>query len=335
MSSSKALGVTGLVVAMLVGGCMARPEARLVETFETGELGSAREFMNGRVSSLKVVATGEKPDRDYVLEWMRTGMVTLADGYSLPGHSAWDRVYAILRTTETNAESTGVLAFLTTEELAKTWKGEPFEQAMAFVCIGSHYAMQGDWGSARAAFQNSEFSLKAIKEGNEEGKVRSTDEIITASEGKEEAAYFGDENLMTVDTDFALGYLLHGLAARQQAIGSGDPGTLLEADENFNKALKLNPNLKDLVARLKDVSSYNTILLVDYGRGPQKIGTGMDNVVASFKPLHDSCASPMLVKAGPQNGSFTHVCDLNVMAVDHRWNNSRTCAPPRAISGPP
>ncbi|MEX2214787.1 MAG: hypothetical protein WD768_11695 [Phycisphaeraceae bacterium] len=315
------LSFLGFIVGLT--GCMAKPDVELTKTFQTGEFGTARAYMVEKTAKLKVLGEKDKPDRNYGLEWMRTGMVTLADGYAPEGFSAWDRVYYMLRKQNLNSNISDVGAFFGTQDMAKIWKGEPFEQSLAYVCVGSHYAMQGSWDNARAAFQNSTFPLKAIK-GKDDAttkKVRSTQDVINASKNVDESKYFGKDNILEVETNFAMGYLLQGLASRQIAIANGDASMLQQAGEAFNKALKLDPGLSALVNRLNDSSSYNTVLLVDYGRGPQKIGTGPDNSIAAFKALKASGSTGVSVVNGSESISFTPICDVNGMAVDHRWNN--------------
>ena len=312
MTRNTHLAVHWLWVALL-GGCVAAPDAGLVVPVYRGEHGVARQHLKSRLGKgggLTPAASVEKPDRNFVLERMRLGLTTIADGYAPELYSAWDEVYQVLRKASLN-KNAAVTAVVINEDL-KIWKGEPFEQALAYHYVGLHYAMQGSWDNARTAYMNSLFPLQAVVKGK-----ASTVDVIEASKGKDESFF---DKPTQEKTDFALGYLLSGIASQQVGLATGDPERHDEARVQFSEAISFNPKIAEVVQRL-DPKAYNTVLVVEYGRGPQKIATGMDNVIASFRPLTPSDGARLVVESDGGSRNYPIVCDVNAMSQDHMWNN--------------
>ncbi len=308
-------GVICLVAAMLLAttGCLATPNAVVTQSFATGQFGRAR------VALLKSLpeqskGTAKKPDRDYVLHRMRLAVLTLADGYPDAAQRYLEEVYEILRTQGINKDKT-VASVVLNEDL-KTWKGEPFEQALAFQYIAIQFAMQGSWDNARAAASNSLFYLRDFGAGKD-GSRLDTQQIVDRAAQAHKQKKGGDDFLETAytpaESNFTLGYLMTGIANQQL-------GRYEEADEQFAKAVTTRPAVAPLVERLK-AGQYNTLLVVDYGRGPQKIATGPDNAIAKFRPHMPSGEQQLAVQVGQQVERFPVVCDVNDMAQDHMWNN--------------
>src|SRR5690348_11694493 len=80
-------------------GCVAQPDYRLVEDVNRGELGRARQYLKDKLGDdlrPEDSASAAHPDRDFVLNRMRLGFVTLGDGYAPSVPTAWDEVFAIL-----------------------------------------------------------------------------------------------------------------------------------------------------------------------------------------------------------------------------------------------
>lgn len=307
----KALIATFLVIGLT--GCVAEPDVRLVDMVYRGEHGVARQYLRDGLAKDGKPAAGssqDKPDRNFALDRMRLGLVTLADGYAPQVHSAWDQVYQILRKASLN-KNAAISNVLLNEDL-KIWKGEPFEQALAYHYVGLHYAMQGSWDNARTAYQNSLFPLQAVVKGK-----ASPVDVIEASEGQD-ASFF--DRPTQEKTDFAMGYLMSGIASQQVGVTTGDPERHDEAREQFAQAVSFNPRVGEIV-QLLDPTSYNTVLVVEYGRGPQKIGTGMDNAIASFRAMTPSDQARLVVETESGSRNYPWVCDVNAMSQDHMWNN--------------
>jgi tetratricopeptide (TPR) repeat protein len=305
--------ILAIVLSTGLAGCVAKPDTLLVDTVYRGRHGVARQYLKdklGKGGGLESGASAKKPDRNYALDRMRLGLTTLADGYAPEIHSAWDQVYQILRKASLN-KNMAVASIVLNEDL-KIWKGEPFEQALAYHYVGLHYAMLGSWDNARTAYVNALFPLKAVIKGR-----HSTVDVLAASRGQDESFF---DRVTDEKTDFALGYLMAGIAAQQMGLATGDGERHDEAARQFQEAAALNPHLRQVIAGF-DPGLYNTVLVVDYGRGPQKIATGPDRAIASFRPVAYSDGRRLVIEADGQSASYPWACDVNTMAQDHMWNN--------------
>jgi hypothetical protein len=193
----------------------------------------------------------------------------------------------------------------------KVWKGEPFEQALAYSYIAAQYASQGSWDNVRAAASGAMFHLRDFGAGPD-GRPLDTQEVVERDNGSDQLPAYRVE-----ESDFALGHLLNGIANQQ--IGRMD-----EAQAHYKQAVTINPQLAVLASDFHG-GAYNTILMVDFGQGPRKIGTGPDNAISAFEPVTPSDDRPLVVSlSGDAPGLAKRVpvvCDVNAMARDHRWNN--------------
>jgi hypothetical protein len=310
-----------LLCLVVLSGCGSKPREAVLNNMYSGDHGVLREELASHVeaqykevSASSIKQTGE---RNFVLDYMRLGLATLADGYAPESGSSWDTVYAALRQQALN-EGNEVPAFLLSEAAATIWKGEPFEQALAFHYAGVHYALQGSWDNARSAWIGSQFQLKALAPD----ATVSPDQIVSA-EGTELAAP------TTIDTDFALGYLMQGIAADALA-RKGDLNRRDESVESFDKAVGINPGLGELVSTLKE-GSYNTVFVVDFGRGPEKYGTGRHNSVPAWRNWLASDSYGLQVAVGPNSRMVPQVADVNNMASRHVWNNLEDMTRAKAV----
>ncbi len=303
----------GPMLLLLFGlsGCVAQPDHYLLDAMANGQYGRARVYMT------RIVATQPRPrdgfgrdlDRAYVLNRMRLALLTLADGYLEAGDRVCGELYDVLRTQGINRDKT-ITSVVLNEDL-KTWKGEPFEQAMAFHYVSVHHAQRGQWDNARAAADNALFHLRDFGE-RRDGRPRSNEDLV--KEALRDDQYL-DHGYVAVETDFALGHLMHGIASSQIDRDR-------EAQDHFNRAVALNGRLRPLVDRFA-AGDYNLVLVVDFGRGPRKIGTGPDNAIATFATCTTSDDRPLRVSIGGREAFESHaaVCDLNALARDHRWNS--------------
>ncbi len=266
----------------------------------------------------------KRSDREYLLDRMRVGILTLADGYPQSAQHIFEEVYDVLRTQGINKDKT--VASVVINEDIKIWKGEPFEQALALAYYAMTQAELGSWDNARAAANNSLFSLRDFGTDDEGNRI-DTYEIaqraveyeraIEAGDSPEEAlkkANYIDNGYVVRDSNFILGYLLAGIANQQL-------GRDKEADDNFLRVLEVDDTLARLVEELRR-NRYNTILVVSYGLGPQKEGYGPDNALARFSPRFASDKGELRIRFGPSMGrAYPVVQDVNTMAADHMWNN--------------
>ena len=283
---------------MLITGCAASPNVTVVSTFKTGQFGKARVALYKELP--KKTTSSAKPDRNYMLARMRLGVMTLADGLPVAAEPFMNEVFEVLSTAGVNKDKT--VASVVINEGVKVWKGEPFEQAITYQYIAATYASQGSWDNARAAGSNALFHLRDFG-----GDNLDTEAVVTRVGDKEL------DNYVSVESDFTLGYLM-GAVANQQL------GRVDQAAEQYAKAVATDPGVGPLVEAFRS-GRYNTVLLVDYGRGPEKIGTGPDNAIARFVARTPSDRRPLVVATQGTTVAWPVACDVNVMAQNHQWNN--------------
>jgi hypothetical protein len=276
-------------------------QAELGVAVRTGQLGRSR-------VALQQNLTQDRADRNYLLDRLSLGVVTLADGYPQAAEGVFSQVYDLLRTQGINEDKT-VESVVLNEDL-RFWKGEPFEQAMAFAYTGLTYAMLGDWGNLRAASDNALFYLRDFGT-DDQGQPYDQTSLIRESADADSPDPL--ETYQPRPSNFTLGYLLNGIANQQLAREA-------EADERFAAAVESNPAVAGLVDALKR-GSYNLLLVVDYGRGPKKIGTGPDNAIARFVPVTPSDNAMLEATVAGRVARWPIVIDLNTIATDLMWNN--------------
>lgn len=331
--------VLGMVMAAaFAGGCASSQLNERVEAaMASGSYGVAR-------VRLQKELTDDPADRDYLLTRMRLLLATLADGQPDAAEQIANQTFQLLRTQGLNADRT--VASVVLNEGVRIWKGEPFEQALAYSYIAIQKAERGEWDNARAAAQSSLFLLKDFSD-NERGQREITTLDLAkraaeadSSSGSGAGDRFLDKGYTPIKTDFALGYLLNGIA--NKALGRAD-----EANDNFNEAVRVNGGLEALATTLRG-DGYNTVFIVDVGRGPAKVAYGPSNAFARFaarspgdqRPLYASlvgdprgAAIPVAeggsAAAAPLRAAGRDVdrvlappaIDVNAMAASHFWNN--------------
>lgn len=311
-------GVWACLCVVWLSGC--GPAVQPVDGWVVdGEYGRARVAVSENM-------TQDRADRMYMLDRMRLGVLTLADGYPDLAAPVFEEVYEVLRTQGINRDKT--VASVVLNEDIKFWKGEPFEQAMAMFYYSIQQAMQGQWDNARAAAGNSLFKLRDFSENPDERidtltiarRALEYERAIARGEDPDQARWqsqdgdYLNSGYAVRDSNFTLGYLMAGLANLQLARHD-------EARDYFALTSQINPAVESLCQTLLD-GPYNTLLVVSYGMGPQKIGYGPDQALAKFTPRYPSDDRPLSVDVnGRLAGTFPIVCDLNTMAADHMWNN--------------
>ncbi len=300
-----------LMVAVCVSalGCTPgyRRDGRVTAMTADGEFGRAR-------VQAEQTATSDPRDRSYMLDRMKIVQMALAEGLPDQAEPVADRIYDFLRTQGVN-EGNGFGAFVFGEQNARVWKGEPFEQAMALAQIAVLDGMNGDWGNVRASAGSALFQIRDVSRivarGGSQGSER--ERLISGLSGVD------DRRLLELTTptpsDFALGYVLKAIATRQ--LVGAFPG---EAEEVARQLALVAPHLGPLIETIQ-TGAYNTVLVVDYGLGPEKFQTGPDGAIASFRPVTRSGSEMLRVSAGGRDGVFPVVADTNQMAMDLRWNN--------------
>ena len=283
-----------LLAAFLpLAACKAEPRNyAAIDAYYSGDFSAARDAL--REDALA-------PDEQTILNNTRLGIASLADDDLDEAESALGRSFELLSTAGLNKDKTVAAVF--DHEGVRIWKGEPFEQALTYHYVALLYALKGDWENVRAAAANALFRLTDFgTDQNSESMAR---------EAAEDDEYL-EHGYTAVDTTFALGFLM-------QALGSDLSGASGE-NEQYDAALKINSDLKPIVDCLR-THDYDTLLMVDCGRGPQKQSYGMDDALVHFVPL-DQSQSQLIVKVADRTlAKANAVCDVNDMARDHRWNN--------------
>ncbi len=300
-----------------LGGCVSpRLDPRAVRSAEIGRFGPV-------AAKLSESLPTDPSDREYLLTRLNVLQMTLAEGVPDAGEETANELFSLLRTQGLNADKT--TASVVFNEGLKVWKGEPFEQAFAYHAIAVQKAMRGEWDNARAAAQSSLFLLKDFSEAV--GKEASPADLAkAAAEADQKQPGAGDTLLNSgyavAQSDFAAGYLMNGVANR--ALGRDD-----EARDNFAAAATVDATLTDL-ARTLQTARYNTVLVVEYGFGPEKRAEGPDGAISVWRPRTTSSNAPLALSvrstgASPSEdqslGQFPVVQDANVMSRNLRWNN--------------
>lgn len=323
-----------LAAGWLLSGCASyKGNAELMSLTMLGSYGEARE-------EAITDAITDPRNRSYLLDRQKILVLSVAEGVPESAEGLADYVYDQLRTQGLNADK-GVATFLVGERGVRIWKGEPFEQAMAYYMLAVLDGMLDDWGNVRASASGSIFQLRdlsqAIAQENADGEeaadqqgptspeeqVRQREAVLAAAEENEKAKKdkgdddSEDDNDLGVDyamtaSDFELGYVMKAIAERHL----GYPDLQQTLDQLTDKAPRLD-HYADAVRN----GDYNTVLVVDYGLAPQKIATGMDGVIAAFEPRTPSDDAQLVVSTQGREAMFPIVTDVNRLATDLKWNN--------------
>lgn len=259
------------------------------------------EFGRARFELDKQADDGD--DLDRLLRWEKAAVAALLDGLPDAAAPRLDRIYDRLRTQGVN-EGRNASSIFVSEAGVRSWKGEPFEQAMMYAYIAIHDAQAGDFGNARAAAGDSLFTLRDFSDGS---GVVSVEDLARAGAGDD-----AETLARRVDSDFVYGQLLAGFAAARV-------GMQAEADERFLAARALRPDLATLADALR-AGEFDALLIVEHGLGPERYATG-DGVYASYRARTPSDSSPLRVRDAGGESAWPQVADLNTMANDHRWRS--------------
>ena len=115
-----------------------------MQLVRSGEYGRARERVLDQLG-----AGISRDDRSYTLERMKLLTLGVDDGVTDATEVAADQVYDLLRTQGLNDDKT-VATFLFGEGGTRIYKGEPYEQALAYTYVALFDGMMGEWGNVRA-----------------------------------------------------------------------------------------------------------------------------------------------------------------------------------------
>ncbi|MFO0873339.1 MAG: hypothetical protein U0575_05145 [Phycisphaerales bacterium] len=299
----RAAPVAVALLAASLGACSA-PKRDWVGPYYSYDFVDAREAVRAKAAI---------NDDDVILNNLRLGLASMADGDDRESERSLGTAFRLLSTAGLNKDRTTAATLF--YEGIRIWKGEPFEQALAFYWTSAYYAQLGDWDNCRAAAANSIFRLTDF------GRDMTQQQLVRKAAENDN---YLDRGYNAVDTNFALGFLMQAIGADRTGAGG--------SKEQFDAALRIAPTLAPLVQTLRG-RQYDTLLLVDFGRGPQKIATGPDDAIVEFRP-RETIRGPLSVAANGQLlGAFPVVCDVDRMAQDHRWNNLEDVRKAKSLIG--
>jgi hypothetical protein len=297
----------------------AGPDLATLRSVDRGEFGQARAALSARLPA-------DRADRAFLLERLKLLILDLGDGLPQITERLSAEIFDTLRTQGLNADKT--VASVVINEDIKIWKGEPFEQAMAYHYIALARLMQNDWDNARAAAESSLFLLKDFG-ANERGERLTGEDLArrAARPASQGGSIDLDKSYTPRPSDFTLGRVMSGVASLAL-------NRTQEAQEQFAQARAIRPELGPTLDTLAS-GSWNTLLVVDIGLGPQKVAYGPDNALSVFRPWPDARSDdrPLTVRLGEQSLSVPQACDLNTMAQDHRWNNLEDVRTAKSLFG--
>jgi hypothetical protein len=300
-------------------------QTKSLELARQGEFGRARAGVAAQMKD----GTSEEP----VLDRMKLLYLSLADGAIPSAERAAEPLYDNLRTQGVN-EGRGFGSFVVGEAAGRIYKGDPFEQAMAFAYMGILDGLKGDWGNVRASANNSLFAVKDFSRQigrRSAGVVEDKLAIAAASQRAEQSGASAGEDGLYLKTgerasDFELGYVLKAVATRQL-------GNSAEVDEIRGQISTIAPRLDEFMKYVAN-GNYNTVFVVDYGLGPQKIATGPDGVIAGYAPRTVSNNGPIDIRVGDASPlQFPVVTDVNRLARDVAWNNLEDVRKAKSLIG--
>jgi len=257
----------------------------------------------GAVELIKPAAT--KTDENFVLNNDRLASAALAAGDYDTAEAALLRSYEVINSVGVNNGGRSLGAALVSENI-KVWKGEPFERAMVNFYLGVIYYMRHDYANARGAFENALFKLRDYGEQDQTDKYRE------------------------VESNFTLGYLM--LAKCYQRLGRDDL-----AKANFDRVAALRPDFAALADPKRNADS-NLLVIVDFGRGPEKVSNN-DGAFVGYRPSPRR-AGPIPLPAVTVDGALVNLdganlppVDLLALAQDRRWESIDSIRAIKSIVG--
>jgi hypothetical protein len=330
-----ALPLSLLLAAQAMTGCAAAErDQAVVSLVRDGQYAKALE----RAKRLETKA--EPGDRSFLLSKMRIPPLALAEGVPGAAREDAERVFDVLRTSGLNKDRT-IGAFFLTQEGTQIWKGDPFEQALAFSYIAMLDATTGEWGNVRAAANNSLFQLRDFSStlqksrrmnGSTGDQVNERLALVDAASRRDpDGRLSTTPDTLPVDysavlSDFELGYVLKALACRQ--INEVD-----ELREVLGQLVQAAPQLRPLADTI-GAGRYNAVLVVSFGIGPEKYADGPDRALAVYRNSTPSGQEPLIVRVnGEPAGTFPLVTDVNRMARDLKWNNLEDLRKAKSLIG--
>jgi len=264
--------ITLITLLFTLPGCAATQSPRAT-TGSTSDIQSGR-YDEARRRLRRFAVDRDSPD--VILDNLRLGIAAIHDGAFFEAKQALMRAYPWLVTGTVNQKNAEDTVFWGSEGQL-VWKGEPFEQAAAWYYEALVPMIEGDWENTRAAAKNMLFTLVDFA---------GAADVRDAMRQAESPEWF-DARAEDVESDLVLGYLLLGISEHWQA-------RYAEAEEAFDQAEDLRPDLAGLISRLRD-GDYNTLLVVEAQRGPRKVLHGRYGEFFTFEPRPHGPPDPLVV----------------------------------------
>ena len=290
-----------MLIAAFAGGCQSSgvPRYQVVGPYYQHRYPAARDAVRPYAA--------DRRSQDVVLDNLRLGLASMADGDLDESERALLTAYEYLISGGVN-EPDRVIGSTVLHEGTRVWKGEPYEQAMAFYYISALYMMRGDWENGRAAAANSLFALRDFKAAD----MEQIGERAARAERTGRGDYL-QSGWEKVQSEFTLGYLL--AAANYVLMGQREDATRM-----FAEVRRLRPDLAALVDTLES-GEYDTLLLIDSGRGPRKDAYGPDGSLVRYVPDGRRTEPLTLNIAVDGQGVMTGspVVDLWTLSQHPRW----------------
>ncbi|MEX2673709.1 MAG: hypothetical protein WD294_16535 [Phycisphaeraceae bacterium] len=256
-----------LLLCLLAIGCESPGRTAAVTPYYQHDYPTARQ-------QLRPLAADRRSE-DVLLNNMRLGLAAMADGDHHEAERSLLRAYEYLRTGGINEADRTVFSTVLYEGI-RVWKGEPYEQAMSYYYIAAYHMLIQDWENARAAASNALFTLRDFDDaGNEPQDMHDLVTDAARAERLGEKDYFTNA-YRPVESEFALGYLV----AATNYVLMGQPA---DGADMFDLVRQMRPDLAPLADELQH-GSYDTLLLVDVGRGPRKEAYGPDGALIRYRP---------------------------------------------------
>lgn len=146
----RAVTVTAVSVAIILGGCVTTREREA-----TVAPGVVHSYIDDKPPELQqhFYVSLMQGQRNRVLNDMRIGLAAFQMGQDDLSAKLFDEALVNIEAVYADTESAKKARGLFTKELAKDFKGEPYERAMAYYYRGLLYILAGDYDNARASFK--------------------------------------------------------------------------------------------------------------------------------------------------------------------------------------
>lgn len=272
--------------------------------------GAVRQVNEGRFDTAREELRSHAADLnspDVILDNHRLAVASIHDGALFEAGMAFNQAYPFMVSGQLN-DSNRIASAKFTYESRLIWRGEPFEQAMAWYYQAVYQAILGDWENVRAASKNMLFQLADFASG------ASLDDAMSRAESPE----WIDRYPERIESDLVMGYILLGLANRQLQRPA-------DASDAFSHAATLAPHLAELLTTL-ETGTYDTLLFVEAGRGPEKVPVGKHGESFVYRPLPDRTPSgggPLIVDVDRFGRvpipAATSLVDTWALAQHPRW----------------